>query len=471
MMLHAGAMLSGAVFVDSDGDGVRSASEVGVPGVVVRLSGPSASDAERSTITDDNGAYTFDELEPGTYQVTKRQTAATNGGQDSDSDSDSDSGSVAATSLTRDVELADDEESTGNDFAERGLRPGFFSVAWYMASSPPASQLLRHAIARSEELAGEADLAETIRGHGNDVPHDSDDNPDDSNGEPTASDDAFSVDENGVLTIDAAAGVLANDSDPDGDPITAFIVGQPDNGAVSLNDDGSFTYTPDTDFSGPDAFTYQVSDSQSTSNLATVRIDVDPSGDVGNLPFGAITTGPPDDPNLLGTRTDTQPGAPPFSRDHVTTAVDYSGFGDVPPSYGAHHAFLLDAQNNPITPRPTGVYLTEQPDEDLVHNLEHGHVWISYNPSLISSSDLEALEQLVEDGGTDAGVILTPRAKNGPTIVLTSWIHQQTLDSFDATTVRDFIVTNRGHSPEGFIPSGQRTASSESLSDSLPHST
>ena len=115
---------------------------------------------------------------------------------------------------------------------------------------------------------------------------------------------------------------------------------------------------------------------------------------------------------------------------------------------------MRDAQNNFITPRPTGVYETEQPDEDLVHNLEHGHVWISYNPNLLSSADQSALEQLVDDGGTDTGVILTPRSQNTTVIALASWAHLQTLDSFDATPIRDFIETNRGHTPEGFIPSG-----------------
>jgi hypothetical protein len=167
---------------------------------------------------------------------------------------------------------------------------------------------------------------------------------------------------------------------------------------------------------------------------------------------------------------DTQSGAPPVTPTHVTTAVDYSAFGNNAPSYGAHHGFLLDAQNNSITPRPTGVYSAEQPDEDLVHNLEHGHVWVSYNPSLISSSDLSALEQLVQDGGTDTGVILAPRSKNTSPIVLTSWTRQLTLESFNANTIRDFIITNRGHSPEGFIPSGEKPANGELLDDGLAHS-
>src|SRR5690606_41230992 len=71
-----------------------------------------------------------------------------------------------------------------------------------------------------------------------------------------------------------APGVLANDTDPNGDPLTAQLVDGPANGTLVLNPDGSFTYTPDTGFSGTDSFTYQASDGSALSNVATVTIDV-----------------------------------------------------------------------------------------------------------------------------------------------------------------------------------------------------
>jgi VCBS repeat-containing protein len=189
-----------------------------------------------------------------------------------------------------------------------------------------------------------------------------------------------------------------------------------------------------------------------------------------NAPFGDVITGTFEDSNVLGIRTDLQSGAPPISADHVTTAVDYTEYSN-PPTYGPHHGFLRDEQGNSVTPRPTGVYETEQPDEDLVHNLEHGHVWISYNPSLISDADLLALEKFVTDGGTDTGVILTPRAANTDAIALASWARLVTLDRFNATPIRNFVEANRGKAPEGYIPSGQKTGdgNSENVSDGLPH--
>ena len=69
---------------------------------------------------------------------------------------------------------------------------------------------------------------------------------------PVAVADTFALLEDGTLTVDAP-GVLANDSDPDGDAITASLVTGPANGSVTLNADGSFTYTPNQDFNGPTA--------------------------------------------------------------------------------------------------------------------------------------------------------------------------------------------------------------------------
>jgi len=451
-MLHGGS-LSGFVYFDADGDGTRDANEGGVPGIVVQLSNSDSSAAARdqSTLTDANGAYTFADLDPGTYQLTKRQSAATIDGRESTSAP----GAVVGSNLVSNVVLGDEEALAGNNFGERGLRSEFTGIAWFFASSAPADQMLRETIALGEQAAGETQLAAAIRAGRTDVP-------DGTNGSPVATDDVFTVKQNAVLTI-AASGVLANDTDPDGNALTASLVGQPAHGSVTLNSNGSFVYTPSTEFSGSDSFTYRANDGLATSNLATVRVTVIATDDVTNLPFDTVVPGPVDAPGLLGTRMDTQTGAPPVSQEHVTTAVDYSGFPSAP-SYGQHHGAIAG-----ITPRPTGVYTTAQPDEDLVHNLEHGHVWISYNPTLITSADRIALEKLVTDGGTDTGVILTPRAKNAATIVLTSWTRQLTLDSFNATTIRNFVNTNRGHAPEGFIPSGQNPANGETLSDGLPH--
>lgn len=91
---------------------------------------------------------------------------------------------------------------------------------------------------------------------------------------PLAANDAFFVNEDASLTINALNGVLANDSDVDGDALSALVVSQPAHGTLTLNADGSFTYTPSANFTGTDSFTYRANDGTSDSNLATVNIMV-----------------------------------------------------------------------------------------------------------------------------------------------------------------------------------------------------
>jgi VCBS repeat-containing protein len=91
---------------------------------------------------------------------------------------------------------------------------------------------------------------------------------------PTLTADSYSTEEDTLLTIDAAAGVLANDSDADGDPMTLSLVDGPINGGLMLNTDGSFSYTPNANFHGTDTFTYQVTDGTVTTDPTTVTIEV-----------------------------------------------------------------------------------------------------------------------------------------------------------------------------------------------------
>jgi len=95
---------------------------------------------------------------------------------------------------------------------------------------------------------------------------------------PVAVDDAYSVNEDNTLYV-AAPGVLANDSDADNDPLTAILVSDPSNGTLTLNANGSFTYTPDANYNGLDSFTYLANDSVFDSNYATVNITVNPDDD------------------------------------------------------------------------------------------------------------------------------------------------------------------------------------------------
>jgi len=96
-----------------------------------------------------------------------------------------------------------------------------------------------------------------------------------SNRAPVALNDSYATSENVTLNI-AAPGVLTNDSDPDGDSLTAILVSGPTHGTLTLNSNGSFTYTPNGNYNGPDSFTYKANDGKADSNVATVSIAVNP---------------------------------------------------------------------------------------------------------------------------------------------------------------------------------------------------
>ncbi|MEM7114954.1 MAG: Ig-like domain-containing protein [Chloroflexota bacterium] len=91
---------------------------------------------------------------------------------------------------------------------------------------------------------------------------------------PEARNDTYQVDENGTLVVAARDGVLDNDTDGDGDTLTAVLVEDAVFGDFELREDGSFSYTPEANFVGNDRFHYQADDGLAKSNIAIVTIEV-----------------------------------------------------------------------------------------------------------------------------------------------------------------------------------------------------
>ena len=98
------------------------------------------------------------------------------------------------------------------------------------------------------------------------------------NAAPDAVADSYAATAGQTLTVDAASGVLANDSDPDGDGLTASLVSDVASGTLTLNADGSFTYTANSGFTGEDAFTYAARDTNGGSAEANVTFTVEEAG-------------------------------------------------------------------------------------------------------------------------------------------------------------------------------------------------
>jgi hypothetical protein len=90
---------------------------------------------------------------------------------------------------------------------------------------------------------------------------------------PVARGDAYAATA-GVTLVVSAPGVLANDTDPDGDALTAALASPPAHGAVTLGENGSFWYTAAAGYAGGDAFSYVASDGELSSAPATVTLTV-----------------------------------------------------------------------------------------------------------------------------------------------------------------------------------------------------
>ena len=92
---------------------------------------------------------------------------------------------------------------------------------------------------------------------------------------PVAEDDTFTITEDSLLL----GTVADNDTDQDGGNLVYSVISPPLNGMFSFDPDGSFTFMPNPDFTGPTSFEYQACDSEDACDIATVTINVTPVND------------------------------------------------------------------------------------------------------------------------------------------------------------------------------------------------
>src|SRR3989338_2998894 len=124
-----------------------------------------------------------------------------------------------------------------------------------------------------------------------------------------------------------------------------------------------------------------------------------------------------------------------LGRDHIATDSKKPEYNSNPPTSGPHFA----------TPASWGVYDKELPDQQVIHNLEHGGVWITYKSDL----EKEIVEKLKEIAASyKSKVIVTPRAANDSKIALASWERLLKLDSYNEEEIKDFVARMRNKGPE-----------------------
>ena len=123
------------------------------------------------------------------------------------------------------------------------------------------------------------------------------------------------------------------------------------------------------------------------------------------------------------------------SRDHIDVGSVHPEYNSNPPTGGWHYA----------NPANIAFYTSQLQDEQLVHNLEHGQIWLSYR----DANDQEAIDALRAIQATQPGaVIVTYRPEDPSRIAVASWGRLLLLDELDTDQIYAYIARYKNHSPE-----------------------
>lgn len=107
---------------------------------------------------------------------------------------------------------------------------------------------------------------------------------------------------------------------------------------------------------------------------------------------------------------------------------------------------------NHSEPLPWQFYTQEIDDSNVIHNMEHGGVYISYRPDL-PQDQVDKIKALFFPPFSRAGfsaskAIMAPRAKNNAPIIMSSWLRSEKMQSFDEEKMVQYYRENIGKSPE-----------------------
>jgi hypothetical protein len=281
------------------------------------------------------------------------------------------------------------------------------------------------------------------------------------NAAPVANDDAYNVIEDGILSVAAGQGVLANDTDDDGDPLTATLVSGPANAAgFNLQATGAFFYQPNPNFNGEDTFTYMANDGTANSNVATVTITVDTGNDIPTAnsdefflksmyALGEVTTVPA--PGVLANDTD-------VDGDTLTAVLDTDVGGPAvlginPPDDGGFTYTTGDPENATVGTVDTFTYFandgsvnsTAPATVDLVRKLSVSQAVCEFSPQaggrcdwVIEGNKLDAATARIQAyiAGTGTLIGQTPPNVGAGPWTLTVNNSQVVLETGDTIDVR-----------------------------------
>jgi VCBS repeat-containing protein len=220
------------------------------------------------------------------------------------------------------------------------------------------------------------------------------------NDAPVATDQDATTGEDDVLAGSVAA------TDVDGDSLAYSLVDDAANGSVVVNSDGTFTYTPDADFNGPDSFTFKADDGTADSNTATVSITVDPVNDAPVADDGTATTN--EDQAVPGTVSGSDPENDALTYSLVddatngTAVVNSDGTFTYTPDadYNGTDSFTFAANDGDLDSAPATVTVTISPVDDFP---------AAVNDTPTTDEDVAAtIDVLANDTGLgDGGLVVT----------------------------------------------------------------
>jgi hypothetical protein len=142
---------------------------------------------------------------------------------------------------------------------------------------------------------------------------------------------------------------------------------------------------------------------------------------------------------------------PIAGQEHIPLGQKAVDWNTDPPTSGQHYD----------QPAEGGFYEVAPPDEQLVHNLEHGYIILYYNCAGLNDTACTALHEDIQQSMSQAGVsrntrtpklIAAPRQTMENRITLTSWGRIYRVDSFDSTEYALFVEQYRDQAPEPFAP-------------------
>jgi hypothetical protein len=142
---------------------------------------------------------------------------------------------------------------------------------------------------------------------------------------------------------------------------------------------------------------------------------------------------------------------PVMAAEHIPDGQQATNYNTDPPTSGQHYA----------QPAEAGFYEEAPVDEQLVHNLEHGHIVVYYNCSKLDASACDELKQGIRQAMESAGVtentrtlkiVAVPRTSMENLVTYTSWGRMYRAEAFERDELLLFVEQNRNRAPEPFAP-------------------